>query len=79
MIKQPDASDNPSPNHHPDAACDHLQLTAEFKKKPIADLQATVIMAAMFSQNPLLNGPNYSFSDTPKAANGEFREHRFNP
>ncbi|KAH0426280.1 proteasome component c5 [Colletotrichum kahawae] len=36
-------------------------------------------MAAMFSQNPLMNGPNYSFSDAPKSANGEFREHRFNP
>ncbi|KAK5987369.1 Proteasome subunit beta type-6 [Cladobotryum mycophilum] len=36
-------------------------------------------MAAMFSQNPLLNGPNYSFSDAPKTNNGEPREHRFNP
>ncbi|RGP79075.1 20s proteasome subunit beta 6 [Fusarium longipes] len=36
-------------------------------------------MAAMFSQNPLMNGPNYSFSDAPKTNNGEFREHRFNP
>lgn len=36
-------------------------------------------MSAMFSQNPLMNGPNYSFSDAPKAANGQFREHRFNP
>lgn len=32
----------------------------------------------MFSQNPLMNGPNYSFSDVPKSA-GEPREHRFNP
>ena len=36
-------------------------------------------MAAMFSQNPLMNGPNYSFSDAPKTNSGEFREHRFNP
>ncbi|KAJ3523480.1 hypothetical protein NM208_g12434 [Fusarium decemcellulare] len=36
-------------------------------------------MAAMFSQNPLMNGPNYSFSDAPKSNSGEFREHRFNP
>lgn len=36
-------------------------------------------MAAMFSQNPVMNGPNYSFSDAPTAANGHFREHRFNP
>ncbi|PHH90932.1 hypothetical protein CDD83_2231 [Cordyceps sp. RAO-2017] len=35
-------------------------------------------MAAMFSQNPLMDGPNYSFVDTPKTA-GEPREHRFNP
>lgn len=34
---------------------------------------------AMFSQNPLMNGPNYSFSEAPKTANGEFRQHRFNP
>jgi 20S proteasome subunit beta 6 len=36
-------------------------------------------MSAMFSQNPLMNGPNYSFSDTPRSNNGELREHRFNP
>ncbi|KAM0265411.1 hypothetical protein ACHAQJ_000253 [Trichoderma viride] len=36
-------------------------------------------MAAMFSQNPIMNGPNYSFSDAPKTAHGELREHRFNP
>ena len=36
-------------------------------------------MAAMFSQNPLMNGPNYSFSDAPTTANGGHREHRFNP
>ncbi|KAL2888728.1 20S proteasome subunit beta 6 [Ceratocystis lukuohia] len=36
-------------------------------------------MSAMFSQNPIMNGPNYSFSDTPrKAASGE-REHGFYP
>lgn len=36
-------------------------------------------MAAMFSQNPVMNGPNYSFSDAPTTANGGHREHRFNP
>ena len=36
-------------------------------------------MAAMFSQNPVMNGPNYSFSDAPQNHNGEPREHRFNP
>ena len=36
-------------------------------------------MSAMFSQNPLMNGPNYSFSDTPRTNNGELREHSFNP
>ncbi|POS78033.1 proteasome catalytic beta-6 [Diaporthe helianthi] len=36
-------------------------------------------MAAMFSQNPLMDGPNYSFNDTPKTNNGEFRQHRFDP
>lgn len=39
----------------------------------------TAKMAAMFSQNPLMNGPNYSFSDVPKTAHGEPRQHRFNP
>ncbi|MBE3044618.1 hypothetical protein IMZ48_19045 [Candidatus Bathyarchaeota archaeon] len=34
---------------------------------------------AMFSQNPIMNGPNYSFSDTPTTANGGHKEHRFNP
>ncbi|KAJ3496110.1 hypothetical protein NLG97_g2900 [Lecanicillium saksenae] len=33
---------------------------------------------AMFSQNPVLNGPNYALSDAPRQA-GEPREHRFNP
>ncbi|KEZ43163.1 Proteasome subunit beta type-6 [Scedosporium apiospermum] len=33
----------------------------------------------MFSQNPLMNGPNYSFSDTPHTAQGNIREHRFSP
>jgi 20S proteasome subunit beta 6 len=35
---------------------------------------------AMFSQNPTMNGPNYSLSDTPrtKAPEGA-REHRFDP
>ena len=36
-------------------------------------------MSAMFSQNPLENGPSYSFTDAPRTNNGEFREHRFNP
>ncbi|KAL2154109.1 hypothetical protein VTH82DRAFT_2785 [Thermothelomyces myriococcoides] len=37
-------------------------------------------MAAMFSQNPLMNGPNYSFSDTPRVNAPEgAREHRFSP
>ena len=36
-------------------------------------------MAAMFSQNPVMNGPNYSFSDTPRKNNGQPREHSFNP
>lgn len=36
-------------------------------------------MAAMFSQNPLMNGPNYSFNDAPTTNNGEFRQHRFDP
>jgi hypothetical protein len=47
-------------------------------ENPIYDFEAA-IMAAMFSQNPLMNGPNYSFSDTPKKNSGEPREHRFNP
>lgn len=34
---------------------------------------------AMFSQNPVLNGPNYSFSDVPIDTVGGLREHRFNP
>ncbi|KAI0203957.1 N-terminal nucleophile aminohydrolase [Astrocystis sublimbata] len=34
---------------------------------------------SMFSQNPILNGPNYSFAETPKGAVDGFREHRFNP
>ena len=37
-------------------------------------------MAAMFSQNPLMNGPNYSISDTPRINAPEgAREHRFDP
>ncbi|KAL2178620.1 uncharacterized protein P884DRAFT_257828 [Thermothelomyces heterothallicus CBS 202.75] len=37
-------------------------------------------MAAMFSQNPLMNGPNYSISDTPRMNAPEgAREHRFDP
>ena len=33
----------------------------------------------MFSQNPVLNGPNYSFADVPRDAVDGLREHRFNP
>jgi len=37
-------------------------------------------MAAMFSQNPLMNGPNYSFNEAPRAQGPEgAREHRFDP
>lgn len=37
-------------------------------------------MAAMFSQNPLMNGPNYSFNDSPRVTAPEgAREHRFDP
>jgi len=37
---------------------------------------------AMFSQNPVLDGPSYSFSNAttrPQEAHDGFREHRFNP
>jgi hypothetical protein len=34
-------------------------------------------MAAMFSQNPLMNGPHYATTDAPKTNN--YREHRFYP
>ncbi|KAK6841493.1 Proteasome A-type and B-type [Apiospora arundinis] len=34
---------------------------------------------AMFSQNPVLDGPNYSFAEAPQARADGFREHRFNP
>ncbi|KAI8954797.1 N-terminal nucleophile aminohydrolase [Xylaria longipes] len=34
---------------------------------------------AMFSQNPVLNGPSYSFAEVPKGAVDGLREHRFNP
>lgn len=36
----------------------------------------------LFSQNPLMNGPNYAFTETPMQAHkahGEAREHRYNP
>ncbi len=37
-------------------------------------------MAAMFSQNPLMNGPNYSVNDAPRATAPEgARQHRFDP
>jgi hypothetical protein len=35
-------------------------------------------MAAMFSQNPLMNGPNYSFNQAPSTAAGN-KEHGFYP
>jgi 20S proteasome subunit beta 6 len=35
-------------------------------------------MAAMFSQNPLMNGPNYSFNQAPSTAAGN-KEHAFYP
>lgn len=35
-------------------------------------------MAAMFSQNPVMDGPSYSFNDTPRTT-GDAKEHRFNP
>ncbi len=37
-------------------------------------------MAAMFTQIPIVEGPSYSFSDTPrtKAPEGA-RQHRFDP
>lgn len=34
---------------------------------------------AMFSQNPLMNGPNYSFNQAPQAAAGGYTQHSFNP
>ncbi|KFY14744.1 hypothetical protein V492_02442 [Pseudogymnoascus sp. VKM F-4246] len=38
-------------------------------------------MAAMFSQNPVMNGPNYSFNQSaaPSSAADGFRQHRFDP
>jgi 20S proteasome subunit beta 6 len=36
-------------------------------------------MAAMFSQNPLMNGPNYSFNQTPTTAQAGNKEHAFYP
>jgi len=36
-------------------------------------------MAAMFSQNPLMNGPNYSFNQAPTAAAAGNKEHSFYP
>jgi 20S proteasome subunit beta 6 len=37
-------------------------------------------MAAMFSQNPLMNGPNYSINDAPRVNAPEgARQHRFDP
>lgn len=34
---------------------------------------------AAFNQNPVMDGPGYSFADVPVSARGDFREHRFNP
>ncbi|KAI1161399.1 N-terminal nucleophile aminohydrolase [Nemania serpens] len=34
---------------------------------------------AMFSQNPVFNGPSYSFAEVPKDSVDGLREHRFNP
>ena len=34
-------------------------------------------MAAMFSQNPLMNGPNYSFNDAPKNIAAGENDHNF--
>lgn len=45
---------------------------------PQSDFSTTNIMA-MFSQNPVMNGPNYSFADVPKDTVDGLREHRFNP
>jgi 20S proteasome subunit beta 6 len=36
-------------------------------------------MAAMFSQNPLMNGPNYSFNQAPTIAAAGVKEHSFYP
>jgi 20S proteasome subunit beta 6 len=36
-------------------------------------------MAAMFSQNPLMNGPNYSFNQAPSTAAAGNKEHAFYP
>lgn len=36
-------------------------------------------MSAMFSQNPLMNGPNYSFNQAPATAAGHNKEHGFYP
>jgi 20S proteasome subunit beta 6 len=38
-------------------------------------------MAAMFSQNPVMNGPNYSFNQSaaPSSAADGYRQHRFDP
>jgi 20S proteasome subunit beta 6 len=35
-------------------------------------------MSAMFSQNPLMNGPNYSFNQSATASAG-IKEHAFYP
>jgi hypothetical protein len=38
-----------------------------------------VEMSAMFSQNPLMNGPNYSFNQAPATASAGNKEHGFYP
>ena len=36
-------------------------------------------MSAIFSQNPLMNGPNYSFNQAPATASAGNKEHGFYP
>lgn len=50
-----------------------------FATKHQVEIPTVAIMAAMFSQNPLMDGPNYSFNDAPKVNNDGFRQHRFDP
>jgi hypothetical protein len=66
-----------STNHKPSTSLSIVLSEASNPRK--IKLRRIAKMSAMFSQNPLMNGPNYSFSDAPKTNNGELREHRFNP
>lgn len=43
------------------------------------DPEIEVKMSAMFSQNPLMNGPNYSFNQAPSTASGGNKQHGFYP